>query len=83
MAFNLSRSVPGSDAPAIAFPIYPLPPGMALMPVSRSAQMILESGVSSLQDRWSLAEPRTRDVSREALFDAYCAGLPISDYVVH
>ena len=41
VAFNLSWSGPGSDAPAMTFPIYPLPPGMALMPVSPSAQMIL------------------------------------------
>ena len=73
MTFNLSQSVPGSDAPAMTFPIDPLPPGMALMPVSRSAQTILASGVSSQQYRWSLAEPRTRDVSREGPFDAYCA----------
>ena len=73
MAFNLSRSVPGSDTPAMTFLIDPLPPGMALMPVSRSAQTILAPGVSSQQDRWSSAEPRTHDVSWEGPFDAYCA----------
>ena len=72
VVLNLSRSVPGSDALAMTFPIYPLPPGMALMPVSQSAQTILASGVSSQQDRWSSAESRTRYVSREGPFDAYC-----------
>ena len=73
VAFNLNRSVPGSDAPAMTFLIYPLPPGMALMPVSRSAQTILPLCVSSQQDRWSSAEPRTHNVYREGPFDAYCA----------
>ena len=73
VAFKLSLSVPGSDAPTMTFPIYSLPPGMALMLVSRSAQMIFATGVSSQQDQWSSAEPRTRDVSREGPFDAYCA----------
>ena len=72
VTFNVSRAVPGSDAPALSFPVYPLPSGM-LMPVSRSSQTILASGVSSQQGRWSSAIPQTRDVSREGLFDAYCA----------
>ena len=41
MPFNISRPVPGSDAPAMTFPVYPLPSGMVLMPVSCSAQTIL------------------------------------------
>ena len=37
VAFTLSGPIPGSDAPAITFPVYPLPSGIALLPVSRSA----------------------------------------------
>ena len=47
--------------------------------MSRSAQTVLASGVSSQQDRWSSAVPRTRDVSREGPFDAYCAPMDTGD----
>ena len=79
MAFTLSGPIPGSDALAITFPVYPLPSGIALLPVSQSALMVLASGVSSQQDRWSSAGPRTRDVSREGPFDAYCAPMDTGD----
>ena len=59
MAFTISGPIPGYDAPAMTFSVYPLPSGIAL-----SAQTVLASGVSSQQARWSSAEPRTHDVSR-------------------
>ena len=74
VAFNLSQAVTGSDAPVVmSFPVYPLPSGMVLMPVSCSSQTISAPGVSSHQGQWSSAMPQTRDVSREGPFDAYCA----------
>ena len=79
VAFNLSRAVPGSDAPVISFPVYPLPSGMVLMPVSCSSQTISAPGVSSQQGRWSSAMPHTCDVSREGPFDAYCAPMDTGD----
>ena len=51
VAFTLSGPILGLDAPAMTFPVYPLPSGLALLPVSRSAQTVLASGVSSQQDR--------------------------------
>ena len=51
VAFNFSRAVPGSDAPDMSFPVYPLPSGMVLMPVSCSSQTILAPGVPSQQGR--------------------------------
>ena len=79
VAFTLSVPIPGLDAPAMTFPVYLLPSGLALLPVSRSAQMVLASGVSSQQDRWSSAVPLTRDVSREGPFDAYCSLMDTGD----
>ena len=73
VAFALSGPIPGLHAPAITFPVYPLPSGLALLPVSRSAQTVLASGVSSLD------VPRTRDVSQEGPFDAYCSPMDTGD----
>ena len=89
VAFTLSGPIPGSDSPAMTFPVDPLPSGIALLPVSRSAQTVLASGVSSQQDRWSSAGPWTLDVSWEARLITVPAagygpaGLSISDYVIH
>ena len=58
VALNLSRAVPGSDAPAMSLPVYHLPSGMMLMPVSCSAQTILAPDISSQQGLWSLAMPQ-------------------------
>ena len=77
--FNLSRPFPGSDAPAMSFPVYPLPSGMVLMPVSCTLQTILAPGVPLQQGRCSSAIPQTRDVSREGLFDAYCSLMDTGD----
>ena len=79
VAFTLNGPIPGSDAPAMTFPVYPLPSGLELLPVSRSVQTVLASGVSSQQDRWSSAVPRTCDVSQEGPFDAYCAPMDTGD----
>ena len=79
VAFTLSGQIPGSDAPAMTFPVYPLPSGLALLSVSCSAQTVLASGVSSQQDRWSSDVPRTRDVFREGPFDAYCSPMDTGD----
>ena len=79
VAFNLSREVPESDAPVMSFPVYPLPSGMVLMPVSCSSQTMLAPGVPSQQGRWSSAMPQTRDVSREGPLDAYCSPMDTGD----
>ena len=60
VAFTLSGQILVSDAQAMTFPVYSLHSGLALLPVSRSAQTVLASGVSSQQDRWSSAVPRAR-----------------------
>ena len=41
VVLSISRPVLGSDVPAMSFPVYPLPSGMVLMPVSCSPQTIL------------------------------------------
>ena len=79
VAYTLSGPIPGSDALAIIFPVYPLPSGLALLPVSRSAQMVLASGVCSQQDRWSSDVTPTRDFSRKGPFDAYCSPMDTGD----
>ena len=80
MAFTFSGQNPGSDAPAMTFPVYPLPSGLAVLPVSsRSAQTVLAWGVSLHQDKWSTGVPRTCAVSREGLFDAYCSPMDTGD----
>ena len=79
LAFTLSGHNPGSDAPAMTFPVYPLPSGLAVLPVSRSAQTVLAWGVSLHQDKWSTGVPRTCAVSREGLFDAYCSPMDTGD----
>ena len=63
----------------MSFPVYPLPPGMVLMPVSCSSQAMLAPGVPSQQGRWSSAMPQSRDVSREGPFDAYCSPMDTGD----
>ena len=65
VAFNIRRAVPGSDASVMSFPIYPLPSGMVLMPVSCSSQTILAPGVPSQQGWWSSAEPLLWHISTE------------------
>ena len=92
VAFTLSGPIPDSDAPPMTFPVYPLPSGLALLPVPHSAQTVLASGVSSQQDRWSSDVSRAYDISREGPFDAYCspmdtgcyglAGLSVSNYII-
>ena len=79
LAYTLNGPIPDSDAPAMTFPVYPLPSGLALLPVSRSAQTVLASGVSSQQIRWSSDVPRTRDFSREDPFEAYCVPMDTED----
>ena len=79
VAFKLSRAVQGLDDPVMSFPVYPLPFGMVLMPVSCSSQTMLAPGVPSQQGRWSSAMPQTRDVSREAPFDTYCSPMDTGD----
>ena len=64
VAFTLSGPIPGSNAPPMTFPVYPLPSGLALLP-----------GQSSRPDRWSTSVPRTYDVSRQGPFNTY--GLPM------
>ena len=59
----------GSDAPPMTFPVYPLPTGLALLPVSPSA-------VSSRPERWSSDMPPK---SREGPFDAYCSPMDTGD----
>ena len=79
VACTLSGLIPGSDAPPLTFPIYPLPSGLALLPVPPSAQTVLASAVSSRPDGWSSGVPRTYDVSREGPFDAYCSPMDTGD----
>ena len=73
MAFNLSGPIPGSDAPPMTFPVYPLPSGLALLSGKSSVQTILATAVSSMPDVWSTGVPQTYDVSREGPFDSYCS----------
>ena len=79
MAFALSDPIPGSDAPPMTFPVYPLDSGLALLPGQSSVQTILASAVSSRLDVWSTGVPQTYDVSREGLFDAYCSPMDTGD----
>ena len=53
VAFDISRPVLGSDAPAMSVPVVPLPSGMMLMPVSRSAQTVLAPVLPLQPGRWS------------------------------
>ena len=59
MAFTLSGPIPGSDAPPMTFPVYPLPSGLALLSGKSSVQTILATAVSSMPDVWSTGVPRT------------------------
>ena len=90
VACTLSEPIPGSDALAMTFPVYPLPSGLALLLGKSSVQTILALTVSSRPDVWSTGMPRTYSVSREGPFDAYCsstscyyglAGLSVSNHV--
>ena len=80
VTFTLSEPIPSSDAPAMTFPIYPLP-GWHWC---RCHDLLRRFGIgcffiSSRQDRWSSAESRTRDVSQERPFDAFCAPMDTGD----
>ena len=79
MAFTLSDPIPGSDAPSMTFPVYPLLSGLALLPGQSSVQTILALAVSSRPDVWSTSVPRTYDVSRKGTFDAYCLPMDTGD----
>ena len=79
VAFTLSDPIPGSDAPPMTFPVYPLPSGIALLPGQSSVQTILASAVSSRLDVWSTGVPQTYDVSRDGPFDAYCSPMDTVD----
>ena len=67
ISYNLSLVDPGSDVSLLAFPIYPLPAGMVLMPMPPSDQ--------SSPDRPSQREHRFQavssscDLSREGPFE--------------
>ena len=80
ISYNLSLVDPGSDVSLLAFPIYPLPACMVLMPMLPSDQP------STSPDRPSQREHRFRavcsscDLSREGPFDAYCAPLDTGDH---
>ena len=80
ISYNLSLVDPGSDVSLLAFPIYPLPAGMVLMPMPHSDQS------STSPDRPSQREHRFRavssscDLSREGPFDAYCTPLDTGDH---
>ena len=76
---TLSGLIPGSDAPPMTFPVYPLPSGLALLPGQSSVQTILASAVSSRPDGWSTGVTQTYDVSREGPFDAYCSPMDTGD----
>ena len=66
VAFTVSGPIPGSDAPPMTFPVYPLPSGLALLP-------------GQSWDGWSTGVPQTYDVSREGPFDAYCSPMDTGD----
>ena len=74
VAFTLSGPLP-----PMTFPVYPLPSGLAVLPVPPSAQTVLASAVSSRPDSWFSSVPRAYDVSREGPFDAYCSPMDTGD----
>ena len=71
VAFDISSSIPESEAPGMSFPLVPLPSGIMLMPVSCSAQTVLAPGF-----------PLTHNITREGPFDAYCSPMDTGDYPV-
>ena len=74
VAFSLSRAALGSDAGVgCHFRVILFLSGWC------SSQTIAAPVVSAQQGRWSSAMPQTRDVSREGLFDAYCASMDTGD----
>ena len=80
VAFDISSSIPESEAPGMSFLLVPLPSGMMLMPVSCSAQKVLAPGFPSQSGRWSLAIPQTHIITREGPFDAYFSPMDTGDY---
>ena len=79
VAFTLSNPIPGSDAPPMTFPVYPLPDGLALLPGPSSVQTVLSSAVSSRPVGWSSCVPQTFGVTREGPFDAYFSPMDTGD----
>ena len=77
VAFDISSSIPESEAPGMSFP---LPSGIMLMQVSCSAQTVLAPGFTSQSGRWSSAIPQTHNITREGPFDAYCSPMDTGDY---
>ena len=80
VAFDISSSIPESEAPGMSFLLVPLPSGMMLMLVSSSAQTVLSPGFPSQSGRWSLAIPQTHKITREGPFDAYFLPMDTGDY---
>ena len=77
--FTLSGPIPGSDAPPMIFPVYPLPSGLTLLSWQSSVQTVLATAFSSRPDVLSTGVPRTYDVSREGPFDAYGSPMDTGD----